>query len=465
MTSHDFPASPHALSSHIKTLIYHLLNPHLSPPARLLFKLRLPSTMSQQPLHTLTATQALNLLRNDTITVEEYARALLRRINERDDVVKAWAFLDAAVVIQQAEKLDQLPRNKRGPLHGVAVNIKDFINTRDMPTQYGSALYKGHQSGFDASVVGVLRTAGALIFGKTTTTEFTVANSGPDTTNPRDPIRTPGGSSCGSAAAVADWQVPLSLGTQTGGSVIRPASYNGVFGLKPSWGVIGTEGVKNVAVSFDTVGVFARSVEDLQLFCDVFGIADDGRDFASPTEDMNVAVVRHGVRVNAVDLPQDIGESKAIEEMCSTIIAHEAAPAFLHQYRLDKTRLGPSICRIVENSANITHVAYTHAANRLFRMRTTLNAFLGEYTVVITPSAVDEAPVGLHDMGSAVFNTLWTGVHVPVINIPAFEGLNGMPVGVSLVAGRYRDRHLLRVAEVLGGSLIDGVGWKGIEYA
>ena len=207
--------------------------------------------------------------------------------------------LDPEFVLKQARALDQIPHHQRGPLHGVAVGIKDAMNTKgtmeafvishscclwipDMPTQFGSPIYKGHQPGFDSSAVAILRKAGALIFGsfipfsssasdltslagKTTTTEFCVTNSGPNTTNPHDANRTPGGSSCGSAAAVADLQIPLALGAQTGGSLIRPASYTGVFALKPTYNAISPEGTKTFSFTFDTFGFMARSVDDLQL--------------------------------------------------------------------------------------------------------------------------------------------------------------------------------------------------------
>ncbi|PTD07630.1 Glutamyl-tRNA [Fusarium culmorum] len=223
-------------------------------------------------LYKLTATHALELINNNTISVEAYAKSLLDRIEERDSTVKAWAYLDPALVLSQARALDKLPIEERGPLHGLPIGIKDIMNTKDMPTQYGSPIYQGHQPSFDSSAVAILRAAGAIIFGKTTTTEFTAMNSGPETTNPHDPNRTPGGSSCGSAAAVADLQVPLSLGAQTGGSIIRPASFTGIFAMKPTFNAISIEGQKAFAPTFDTFGFFGRSIDDLKLLADVFSL-------------------------------------------------------------------------------------------------------------------------------------------------------------------------------------------------
>nr|ODN86714.1 hypothetical protein L203_03962 [Cryptococcus depauperatus CBS 7841] len=227
------------------------------------------------PPYKLTATEVLKLLKNNSMTVETYFRSFLDRIKERDSIVKAWTYLDHELVLSQARDLDQIPNSQRGPLHGIAIGVEDVMNTKDMPTQFGSRIYQGHRPGFDSSAIAILRAAGALIFGKTTTTEFTVVNSGPETTNPHDPNRTPGGSACGSAAGVADLHVPLSVGTQNGGSVIRPASFTGVFAMKPTFSAISVEGQKAFSPSFDSFGFFARGIEDLQLLADVFALQDD----------------------------------------------------------------------------------------------------------------------------------------------------------------------------------------------
>ncbi|KAK3326979.1 amidase signature domain-containing protein [Cercophora scortea] len=440
----------------------------------------------------LTAIQVRDLLRNNTLTVEEYARSLLGRIKERDSVVKAWVYLDPASVLRQAQALDQVPHDQRGPLHGIAVGIKDVMNTRDMPTQFGSPLYEGHQPGFDSSAVAILRAAGALIFGKTTTTEFTVTNSGgaglgPETTNPHDANRTPGGSSCGSAAAVADYQVPISLGAQTGGSIIRPASFTGVFALKPTHNAISPEGQKTFSPTFDTLGFFARTIEDLQLVTDVFDLKDD-----EPPEDIllskttvamiktpmwdsagpgTVAAMKNastvleqiGIKVEEVPFPAEIGDLETLQQMQKALMYREAQVAFLREYRINKTGLAPEICRLVENSSNFTNREALQAADKYAGLRPLFDELAARYSAIIAPSVIDEAPLGLENMGSAVFNTFWTasaGLHMPVINIPAFSGAHGMPIGLSLITGRLRDQHLLHIGKALSGPLMTGGGWK-----
>ncbi|CAG9998510.1 unnamed protein product [Clonostachys byssicola] len=432
----------------------------------------------------LTSTQVLSLLRENTISVEAYAVSLLERIEERDGIVKAWTYLDSAFVLAQARALDNIPQHERGPLHGLAVGVKDVMNTKDLPTEFGSPIYRGHQPGFDSSAVAILRAAGALIFGKTTTTEFTEANSGPNTTNPWDPTRTPGGSSCGSAAAVADFHVPLGLGTQTGGSIIRPASYTGVFAMKPTHGAISTEGQKAFAPTFDTFGFFARSVEDLQLLADIFGLKDDEHPRDMSLKEISVAIMktpmwsqagpgtvaamekaaailREGViEVTEVPFTDESSDPDALEGIQHKIIRGEAQAAFLREYRVDKANLSPEVCRLVENHSNYTRKEIVEASDVYSQMRHSMNKLAENYSVILTPSAVDEAPLGLGDMGAATFNTMWTGFHMPVINIPAFVGVNGMPVGVSLVAPRFRDQHLLRVSKIVGDLLMAEGGCK-----
>ncbi|RSL66281.1 hypothetical protein CEP54_003789 [Fusarium duplospermum] len=437
--------------------------------------------MTSSP-YKLTATQVLELLKNNDITVEAYARSLLDRIKENDGTVKAWAHLDPDLVLSQARALDEIPEDQRGPLHGLAIGVKDIMDTKDMHTQYGSPIYQGHQPGSDSSAVAVLRAAGALIFGKTTTTEFAVTNSGPETTNPHDPNRTPGGSSCGSAAAVADLKVTLSLGAQTGGSIIRPASYTGVFAMKPTFNAISTAGQKPMAPTFDTLGFFARSIEDLQLLADAFALQDDEPPRDIPLDEISVSLIetpmwssagpgtvlamkkaviilqKNNVKVEKVSLPPEVADIKALSRIQKVIIHGEAQVSFLREYRVDKANLAAEIRDMVENTPNITHKEVTEAYETYSRMREMVNKLAGSYTVILTPSAEDEAPLGLGDMGSPTFNTLWTGFHMPVINIPAFVGANNMPVGISLVGPRFRDQQLLRTGKVLSEVLMSHGG-------
>ncbi|KAK3998160.1 amidase signature domain-containing protein [Cladorrhinum sp. PSN332] len=440
-----------------------------------------------KPLYTLTASQVLVLIKNNTITVQEYARSLLERTRTRDDLIHAWEHLDPELVLEQAKALDKTPQDKRGPLHGVAVGIQDVMNTKDMPTEFGSPIYRGHRPGSDASAVAILRAAGALIFGKTTTTEFAIANSGPETANPQNTGRTPGGSSCGSAAAVADFQVPLSLGTQTGGSVIRPASFTGVFAMKPTHNAISLEGIKPIAPTYDTLGFFARSIEDLQLLADVFEIKDDRKPEIMDVADLSVALVRGQFWDRA-----GAGTISAIEEAC-TILEHKRGVTtipkigFPPELNLERLKLAGDVIMTNETRLSLLKECNTNGdllspqvssmahgpggssyPNRALVQahdiwgyaRRLADGTAAKYSVIITPSAVDEAPFGLDDMGCAAFKILWTRLHMPVVNIPAFVGENGMPIGISLVGGRFQDQHLLSVAKVISDVLVSGGPWE-----
>ncbi|KAL2845010.1 amidase signature domain-containing protein [Aspergillus pseudoustus] len=334
----------------------------------------------QQQVHLLclmrSLNQVLDLFKNNTLTVEQYAQSLLDRVEERGSIVKAWDYL--------APALDRIPYEERGPLHGVAIGVKDILNTRD---------------------------AGALIVGKTTTTEFTV-------TNPHDPNRTPGGSSCDSAAAVADFQVTLSLGAQTGGSLIRPASYTGVFAIKPTYNAILLEGQKTFAPTFDTLGFFARSIEYLQLLADVFPIRDDESPKDILSLDVSVALIKTPmwpqagpITVTAIDkaavILQNWGAQVEEEEYKRLSQVMKAQRSFLREYRVDKAYLVPEICAMVENTANYTNEEAADAHDTYAEMRRIINNLAKNHLVILTPSAVDEAPLGLGDMGGATFNTLW----------------------------------------------------------
>lgn len=280
-----------------------------------------------------------------------------------------------------------------------------------------------------------LRVAGFILIssiGKTTTTEFTVLNAGPNTTNPHDPDRTPGGSSAGSAAAVADFQVPLSFGTQNGGSVIRPASYTGIFAMKPTLNVISAEGVKVVSFNIDTCGFFARSIEDLQLIADVFALRKDDPLKTASLKEARVAFIKtplwpmagpgtmaamekaakilenHGVKVEEVDLPSEFSDVHTLRRTHKTVLNVEAQTAFLVEYRMDKTKLDPKIRGLVENASNFTLKETVEAVDRYANMRSTFDKFAANFSAIITPSAVDVAPHGLDDMGDSSFNFLWT---------------------------------------------------------
>ncbi|KAF2756392.1 amidase [Pseudovirgaria hyperparasitica] len=451
-----------------------------------------------QDLYKLTAAEVASLLRSNNITVEEYARSLISRVKARDATVKAWAYFDEDLVLDEARKLDQVPQARRGPLHGIAIGVKDVIYTKDMPTQMGSTIYKDDAPKLDAAPVITLRNAGALIFGnpssftmllklipaigKTTTTEFASTTEGPATTNPHDSGRTPGGSSSGSGAAVADLQVPLALGTQTGGSMIRPASFNGVYALKPTWNSVSREGLKVYSLLLDTLGFFARSVEDLEMLADVLEIKDDE---PSP-ETFNIkgakiafckteiwdqagrgtqdALARglellslHGAKLTELTLPPEFDD---FPKSNKRLLFGEGRTTFLSEYNANGDKLDPFLIGVAENDEKITRKQYVEAIDRIATLRPKFDAIASEYDAVLTPSIPDEAPVGLKSTGSAAFNAMWTALHVPVANVPGFKGSNDMPIGLSLVVSRYHDRHLLQVAKEVGKIFSEEGGWK-----
>jgi Asp-tRNA(Asn)/Glu-tRNA(Gln) amidotransferase A subunit family amidase len=424
----------------------------------------------------LSAGEAAVQIRAGTLTVEALARACIARIEERDGDVRAWSYVNPDAVLRQARELDKQPA--RGPLHGIPVGVKDMIDTKDMPTQHNSNLYIGHQPVADAAAVSTLRAAGALILGKTDTLEFAAAGRRAATRNPHDLTRSPGGSSSGSAAAVADFQVPLSLGTQTGGSTIRPASFCGVFALKPTWGAVSREGVKHYSVTLDTLSWYARSVADLDLVCDVFNLHDDAQ--VRP-------IVLHGARIAVCQTPfwtsatqgtpeamENAAESlrsagatvttltlpsafDALGEMQQVIMHSEGQAAFLDLARSRKHDLHDDFHSRVENRDGYTRrqllEAYDHAA----QCRAAFDRIGAEYDAVLTPSAPGEAVAG-REPGNAVFNRMWTLLHVPCVNIPGLFGPNGLPVGITLTAPRFTDRQLLSAARAVAPCIAAAAG-------
>jgi amidase len=416
----------------------------------------------------LTATQALRLMRTGDLSVETLAQACLERIRERDAAVQGWAWLNPELVLRNARELDKC--KVRGPLHGIPVAVKDVILTEDMPTEHNSLLYKGSFPKLDASCVKTLRAAGALIFGKTDTTEFASVTRGGKARNPRDPRRTPGGSSSGSAAVVADFQAMIALGTQTAGSTIRPGSFCGIYAMKPTWGAINREGLKMLALSLDTLGLYARSAEDLDLLADVFALED--RDPVAPfaLRGARIAACRSpawdkaepatraafergcgllreaGAQVEPLDLPPAFS---SLPEHHATVMAGEAQVTFLSELRAQPELLNEDVAALAKNSKGIGKSALLAALDAAAECRVAFDTIAAGYDAVLTPSARGEAPGGMQT-GEAALNAMWTLLHVPVVQIPGFRGPSGMPVGLSLTSPRYTDRQLLRVARAIG---------------
>ena len=422
----------------------------------------------------LSAVDASARIRAGTLTAEVLARACLDRIAARDPAVKAWSYVDPDAVIRQARELDKMP--PRSPLHGIPVGAKDVIDTADMPTQHNSPIYAGHRPSLDAVCVSTLRAAGALILGKTDTTEFAAGGRFAATRNPHDLTRTSGGSSAGSAAAVADGQVTLSLGTQTGGSTIRPASFCGVHALKPTWGAVGREGIKIYSVTLDTLSWFARALPDLAMVCDVFGLHDDvaprpvtlagariavcrspAWPAAAPPTHETMEIAAHALReagavVTELTLPPAFDR---LGEMQRIVMHSEGRAAFLSLARTVPQALHDDFHFRVENRDGYSHAQLLNAYDHASLCRTQFDAIARDYDAVLTPSAIGEAPVGAHP-GDAVFNRMWTLLHVPCVNIPVFRGAGRLPVGITLTGPRFTDRQLLTVAEAVAPCMVAG---------
>jgi Asp-tRNA(Asn)/Glu-tRNA(Gln) amidotransferase A subunit family amidase len=425
-----------------------------------------PSRLPTDPAQ-LSATAAAALIRSRQLSCEELVRACLRRIAGRDSVVKAWLPLDPDYVIGRARALDKLPPT--GPLHGLPFGVKDVIDTADYPTTQNSVIYDQLKVGRDAACVAVVRGSGALIFGKTDTVEFASSGRKALTANPFNPAHTPGGSSSGSGAAVGDYQAPLAFGTQTGGSQIRPASFNGIYALKPTWSRVSREGVRMSSISLDTVGWYGRSVDDLALVAKAFRIPEDPVPVtvrglrvglcrspvwhaiepagAAALEGAGAKLRAAGAIVEDLVLPEPFGRMHAAQ---AAIVAAEGAAAFLPEYINAYDKLSVPLRERVENIGGPTPQQWLEAYALADSCRVQFDAMFGAgLDVVLTPSAPGEAPLGLHTTGDAIFNSMWTLLHGPNIGIPAGRGPLHLPVGVTLVGPRMSDSRLLGIAKAL----------------
>jgi Asp-tRNA(Asn)/Glu-tRNA(Gln) amidotransferase A subunit family amidase len=430
--------------------------------------------MAQAP-NEMNAVEAVTAMTAGRLTAEELTRACLDRIGARESVVRAFAHLDPERALAEARDRDR--SGPHGPLHGLPFGVKDIIDTHDMPTQYGSPIHAGHRPSADAACVALAREAGAVVLGKTVTTEFALRHPGP-TANPHNLAHTPGGSSSGSAAAVADCMLPVAFGTQTGGSIIRPASYCGVVGFKPSFNTINLTGVKPLAGSFDTVGLFARCVDDCALVVGVLA-GDDRR--AGPIEALGPARVglwrtpawRHAepATVRAVDTAaqQLAANGVLVEELAlpaefelfldaqSDVLRFEAAHVFAFERTRRAEMLSPSGRKELTEGAAISRKTYLDAQTLLARCRTLFAMAIAPFDVLLTASAPGEAPAGLDNTGEAMFNRWGSGLLVPCINLPAFTGPQGLPVGIQVMGAIGDDVRLLRAAKWIAARVGDSV--------
>lgn len=419
----------------------------------------------------LSGLEASRLIAEGKLSSSELVQACNARIAAREPDVRAWLCHDANITVAAARRLDE--EGLQSPLHGLPIGIKDIIDTADMPTTYNCEIYRGRRPVEDAECVAILRAKGAVIMGKTDTVEFACAGRNALTRNPHDLARTPGGSSSGSAAAVADFMVPFGLGTQTGGSHIRPAAYTGIYAFKPTWGLVNRAGVRMFAPSLDTVGWYARTPWDLALVASALGLypSEDvierqsggaaGKRIglcktpfhhaADPAilEALATAGRRlenEGAQVDELELPAQFA---TLDEVHATVMFGEGHRAFLSDCLLYGDRLHQDFKDLGQNSRGITGddlwTAYRHAEH----CRLLLDNIFDRYDAILAPAAPGEAPLGLGFTGSIQFNALWTLMQVPCIAVPAGKGRVGMPLGLQLIGRRLSDARLLDIAAQL----------------
>ena len=432
-------------------------------------------------LAALSLSEAAADIREGRITSAELVADCLKRIDEVDPKIEAWAFLDRDHAMRQAQDADQRRSlgKHTGPLHGVPVGIKDIFDTADMPTEFGSPVWAGRTPRSDAAAVAMLRADGAVILGKTVTTEYAYFHPG-KTRNPHDPTRTPGGSSSGSAAAVAAHMVPGAIGSQTNGSVIRPAAFCGVVGFKPTHGLIPRSGVLELSRTLDQMGVFARSVEDAALLAEIL-VGFDAEDpdtrtvsrppfFAvaasEPPFPPRFAFVRShaweqaepvmrdafgeltealGDNVSEVELGASFG--KAID-LHRVVMEVEMAHNLRRDYEKGGDQLSQQLRKLIERGRTHLAVDYSAALAGIGTLNEALDFVFDEYDAILTPAAPGEAPA-IETTGNPAFCTTWTYLGTPAISLPLMNSESGLPLGVQLVGRRGNDARLLRTARWL----------------
>jgi Asp-tRNA(Asn)/Glu-tRNA(Gln) amidotransferase A subunit family amidase len=432
------------------------------------------------------ARAARELIERGVLSSRELVESCLARIDELEPGIGAWAQLDRERALQQANAADEFRRTglPTGALHGLPVGIKDIIDTADYPTERGTVLHQGRQPLRDATLVSLLKEAGAIILGKTVSTEMAVYAPG-KTRNPHNPEHTPGGSSSGSAAAVSAAMVALSVGTQTNGSVIRPASYCGVYGFKPSFARISRHGVLEQSPPLDTIGVFARDLDDLALIADVL-MRFDAQDAAmkpiappciarimaeevpanphfafvrTPLWDQVELVAKDALRelldatnaaqpgsVDIVDLPDSFAE---LHEDHRRVMEGDLARSFADEYRRGKAQLSEVLRTMIERGQQVSDDEYRASLARIEDYADYLGQVFEDYDAILTPSTPGAAPAGLEATGSPVMNTIWTFCGTPALNLPLLQNEQGMPLGVQMVGDRNDDARLFRSARWL----------------
>jgi Asp-tRNA(Asn)/Glu-tRNA(Gln) amidotransferase A subunit family amidase len=442
--------------------------------------------MDVTQLNWFSATDAARAIRDGAISSEQLVEACLARVREAEPQVQAWQFLDPEHVRAQARARDADRREGRasGPLHGVPVGIKDIIDTADMPTEDGTVLHAGRTPARDATVVTWLRAAGAVIMGKTVTTECAYFSPG-KTRNPHHAEHTPGGSSSGSAAAVAAGMVPLALGSQTNGSTIRPAAFCGVYGFKPTHGLIPRHGILRLSRTLDHVGVFARTLEDIALLAaELVGYDEQDLDtrpraripfgavaaeeppmpprlafVKTPVWDRTEEETREafaeltaelGDAVEEVELP---GSVRAAWDWHRTIMDAEMAASLDLEWERGRDRLSAQLRELLARGREVRALDYQQALARIPLLNESFEELFLRFDAILTPAAPGTAPRGLDSTGDPAFCTLWTLCGMPAVNLPLMRGTNGLPLGVQLVGPRAGDARLLRTARWLAAQV------------
>lgn len=421
----------------------------------------------------LSATQAAAAIAAGELDSTTLVQACLDRIAERDGVVGAWQLVDGEAALRSARERDATAPT--GPLHGVPVGIKDLIDTADLPTRYGSDIYTGDRPDADADCVARLRAAGAVVLGKTVTTEFAVFSPG-RTANPLDPTRTPGGSSSGSAAAVADRMVPIALGTQTAASIVRPASFCGVYGMKPTFGRVDRSGVKPLSPSLDTLGWFARTPDDLALVARVLAPGDAAGRAAPLPERPRIGFVRtpqwpqadastQDLLLQAVQRLADDADDADVRELSlpesfdglvraqTLIMEREAALALDVEWQDHREGLSEQLQDLLARGRALPEAAYEQAQQLASDCRGRLDDLFTDVDFLLAPSAVGEAPLGLERTGDPVFARMWTLLGVPSVSVPGLVGPADMPLGVQVLTQPGADARAVEAAAWLGARL------------
>jgi Asp-tRNA(Asn)/Glu-tRNA(Gln) amidotransferase A subunit family amidase len=423
-----------------------------------------------------TAAELLTLLKSKSTTPEEITQSCIERIRKVDSIVNAWEYFDEAAIKAQLSKIETY-RQENHPLFGIPIGVKDIYNTFDMPTQMGSPLWKDFTPGNDARLIHYLRRAGAIMLGKTVTAEFAVHYQD-KTRNPHDLNRSPGTSSSGSAVAVATGMVPIALGSQTAGSISRPASYCGIYGFKPTFGVLPRIGVLKTTDSLDTLGFFGRSVADLELMFEASRVHGENYEFVHQYIDNYISAPDRVYRIGIIKHPKwdeaSIYAKDQFSHWCATLknprleVEEITLPSFCdtihatHQTIYDKSLayyfkeeyvkhelMSPIFDDIIQQGNKISKIQYQEALEKQSHETREFDKWMDSYDILITLATADEAPIGLTTPDIPDANLIWTYLGLPIATLPVLKGQNNLPIGINAVAAKYNDKLLLEFLSYL----------------